>query len=81
MGSEEIWKRRAALTSRLQSIEIDLLDLEENLVGLAAINASRVSRRLAHQLATGIPTPIGLELGVFGGQQLMHRHRKPLLEG
>src|ERR1039457_3622844 len=38
IGSEKIWERRAALTSRLQSFETDLLTLEENLAGLAAIN-------------------------------------------
>ena len=37
IGSEKIWERGAALTSRLQSFETDLLTQEENLAGLAAI--------------------------------------------
>src|ERR1035437_10361336 len=38
IGSEKIWERGAALTSRLQSSETELLTQEENLAGLAAIN-------------------------------------------
>jgi hypothetical protein len=38
MGSDRIWERGAALTSRLQSFETELLTQEENLSGLAAIN-------------------------------------------
>ena len=38
IGSEKIWERGAALTSRLQSFETDLLTHEENLTGLAALN-------------------------------------------
>ena len=33
IGSEKIWERGAALTSRLQSFETDLLTQEENLTG------------------------------------------------
>ena len=38
IGSEKIWKRGAALTSRLQSLETELPADEENLAGLAKIN-------------------------------------------
>jgi hypothetical protein len=38
IGSEKIWERGAALTSRLQSFETELLTQEDNLAGLAAIN-------------------------------------------
>ncbi len=38
MGSERIWERGAALTSRLQSFETELLAQEENLSGLTVIN-------------------------------------------
>ena len=38
IGSEKIWERGAALTSRLQSFQTGLLTQEENLAGLAAIN-------------------------------------------
>jgi len=36
IGSEKIWERGAALTSRLQSFETELLTQDENLAGLAA---------------------------------------------
>src|ERR1035437_4719722 len=38
IGSEKIWERGAALTSRLQSFETEVLTQEENLAGLAALN-------------------------------------------
>ena len=41
IGSEKIWERGAALTSRLQSFETELLTQDENLAGLAAINFDR----------------------------------------
>ena len=44
IGSEKIWERGAALTSRLQSFETDLLTQEENLAGLAAINRELISK-------------------------------------
>ncbi len=44
MGSERIWERGAALTSRLQSFETELLTQEENLAGLAAINRELIAR-------------------------------------
>ena len=44
IGSEKIWERGAALTSRLQSFETDLLTQEENLAGLAAINRELIAR-------------------------------------
>ena len=44
MGSERIWERGAALTSRLQSFETELLTQEENLSGLAAINRELIAR-------------------------------------
>jgi hypothetical protein len=44
IGSEKIWERGAALTSRLQSFETDLLTQEENLTGLAALNRELVAK-------------------------------------
>ena len=38
IGSEKIWERGAALTSRLQSFETEVLTREENFAELAAIN-------------------------------------------
>src|SRR2546422_3582147 len=43
IGSEKIWERGAALTSRLQSFETDLLTQAENLTGLAAINRELIA--------------------------------------
>jgi hypothetical protein len=44
IGSEKIWERGAALTSRLQSFETDLLTQEENLGRLAAINRELIAK-------------------------------------
>ena len=44
MGSERIWERGAALTSRLQSFETEQLTQAENLSGLAAINRELIAR-------------------------------------
>jgi hypothetical protein len=44
IGSEKIWERGAALTSRLQSFETELLTQEENLAGLAAINRELIAK-------------------------------------
>ena len=44
IGSEKIWERGAALTSRLQSFETELLTQDENLAGLAAINRDLIAR-------------------------------------
>jgi hypothetical protein len=38
IGSEKTWERGAALTSRLQSFETEMLAEEENFAGLARIN-------------------------------------------
>lgn len=44
MGSERIWERGAALTSRLQSFETELLTQEGNLAGLASINRALIAK-------------------------------------
>jgi len=44
IGSKKIWERGAALTSRLQSFETELLADEENLAGLATINRELIGR-------------------------------------
>jgi hypothetical protein len=43
IGSHKIWERGAALTSRLQSFETEVLTQEENLAGLAALNRELVA--------------------------------------
>jgi hypothetical protein len=45
IGSRKIWKRGAALTSRLQSFETEVLTQEENLAGLAHSIGSWSPRR------------------------------------
>src|SRR3974377_445143 len=44
IGSEKIWGRGAALTSRLQSFETELLAQEENLAGLATMNRELIAK-------------------------------------
>jgi hypothetical protein len=44
IGSEKIWDRGAALTSRLQSFETELLAEEENLAGLARIDRELIGK-------------------------------------
>ena len=44
IGSEQIWERGAALTSRVYSFETELLAQDENLAGLAAINRALIAR-------------------------------------
>ena len=44
IGSEKIWERGAALTSRLQSFETEVLERDENLAGLEAINRGLIAQ-------------------------------------
>ena len=44
IGSEKIWECGAALTSRLQSFETELLAEEGNLAGLATINRELIAK-------------------------------------
>jgi hypothetical protein len=44
IGSEKIWERGAALTSRLQSFETEILAEEENFAGLARMNRELIAR-------------------------------------
>jgi hypothetical protein len=44
IGSEKIWERGAALTSRLQSFETEVLAQEENVAGLEAINRDLIAK-------------------------------------
>jgi len=44
IGSEKIWDRGAALTSRLQSFETEMLAEAENFAGLARINRDLIGR-------------------------------------
>ena len=44
IGSRKIWERGAALTSRLQSFETEVLTQDDNLAGLAALNRELIAR-------------------------------------
>jgi hypothetical protein len=70
IGSERIWERGAALTSRLQSFETEVLGQEENLGGLAAISRELIAK--AESL--GSPQRVVLdmdstEIPVYGQQE------------
>jgi hypothetical protein len=43
IGSEKIWERGAALASRLQTFETEMLAEEENFTGLARINRDLIA--------------------------------------
>jgi hypothetical protein len=47
IGSRKIWERGAALTSRLQSFETEVLTQEENLAGLAESTREKIPREAA----------------------------------
>ena len=44
IGSEKLWDRGAALTSRLQTFETEMLAKEENFAGLARINRELIGK-------------------------------------
>ena len=70
MGSERIWERGAALTSRLQSFETELLTQEENLSGLAAINRELVARAEAIDSPQRVVLDMdSTEIPVYGQQE------------
>ena len=70
IGSQKIWERGAALTSRLQSFETEVLTQDENLAGLAALNREL----LASVEAIASPRRVVLdmdstEIPVYGRQE------------
>jgi len=70
IGSEKIWERGAALTSRLQSFETELLTQEENLAGLAAINRDLISRAEAMDSPEHVVLDMdSTEIPVYGQQE------------
>ena len=70
MGSERIWERGAALTSRLQSFETELLTQEENLSGLAAINRELIARAEAIEAPQRVVLDMdSTEIPVYGQQE------------
>jgi len=70
IGSEKIWERGAALTSRLQSFESELLADEENLAGLATINRELIGRGEAIDSRQRVVLDIdSTEIPVYGQQE------------
>ncbi len=70
IGSEHIWERGAALTSRVHSFETELLTQNDNLTGLAAINRELVAR--ADAMASSQRVVLDLdstEIPVYGQQE------------
>ncbi len=70
IGSEKIWERGAALTSRLQSFETEILAAEENFAGLAAINRELIARVEAVDAPQRIVLDMdSTEIPVYGRQE------------
>ncbi len=70
IGSEKIWERGAALTSRLQSFETELLAEEENLAGLATINRELIGKAEAIDSPQRIVLDMdSTEIPVYGQQE------------
>src|ERR1039457_2321505 len=70
IGSSKIWERGAALTSRLQSFETEVLTQEKNLAGLAALNRELVGK--AEAIDSGRRVVLDMdstEIPVYGDQE------------
>jgi len=70
IDSEKIWERGAALTSRLQSFETELLTQQENLAGLEAINRELVAKAEAVDSPQRVVLDMdSTEIPVYGQQE------------
>jgi hypothetical protein len=70
IGSEKIWGRGAALTSRLQSFEMELLTQEGNLDGLALINRELIAKAEAIDSPQRVVLEMdSTEIPVYGQQE------------
>jgi hypothetical protein len=70
IGSEKIWERGAALTSRLHSFETELLAEAENLAGLTAINRELIGKGEAiDSLRRVVLDMDSTEIPVYGQQE------------
>ena len=70
IGSEKIWDRDAALTSRLQTFETEMLAEEMNFAGLATLNRALIGK--AETMESGYRTVLDMdstEIPVYGEQQ------------
>ena len=70
IGSEKIWDRGAALTSRLQTFEAEMLAEEENSAGLTRINRELVGRGEAVDSSQRVVLDMdSTEIPVYGQQE------------
>jgi hypothetical protein len=70
IGSRKIWERGAALTSRLQSFETELLTEAGNLAGLAALNRELIARAEAIDSPRRVVLDMdSTEIPVYGEQE------------
>jgi hypothetical protein len=70
IGSEKIWERGAALTSRLHSFETEVLTQDENLAGLAAINRELIAKADAIDSPQRVVLDMdSTEIPVYGQQE------------
>jgi hypothetical protein len=70
IGSEQLWERGAALTSRVHSFETELLARDESLAGLAAINRALIARVEATEPPQRVVLDMdSTEIPVYGQQE------------
>ena len=70
IGSEKVWDRGAALTSRLQTFETEMLAEEENFAGLARINRELIGKVEALDSAQRVVLDMdSTEVPVYGEQE------------
>jgi hypothetical protein len=70
IGSEKIWERGAALTSRLQSFETEVLAQEENVAGLEAINRDLIAKAESMDSQQRVVLDLdSTEIPVYGQQE------------
>jgi hypothetical protein len=70
IGSEKVWDRGAALTSRLQTFETEMLAEDENFAGLGRLNRGLIGK--AEMMASGYRTVLDMdstEIPVYGEQE------------
>ena len=78
IGSEKIWDRGAALTSRLQTFETEMLAEEENFASLARINRELIGKAEALDSPQRVVLDMdSTEIPVYG-QQEQQRLQRPL---
>jgi hypothetical protein len=70
IGSEKIWERGAALTSRLQTFETEMLAEDENFAGLARINRELIAQAEAVDSPQRVVLDMdSTEIPVYGQQE------------